>query len=71
MRDLNQQAGAIAGFGIAAASATMLQVQKNLNAFEDDIVRPLAPDIDHEANAACVAFTGRIVQALCFRETSR
>jgi hypothetical protein len=43
--DLNQDAGAIAGAGIAAAGAAVGQVDENLDAFDDDVVRLLALDV--------------------------
>ncbi len=65
VRDLDQHAGAVAGFRIAAAGAAVRQVDQNLDALDDDVVRFLALDIGDEADAAGVVFLGRVVQALC------
>jgi hypothetical protein len=62
--DLNQDAGAIAGLGIAAAGAPVGQVDQNLDTFEDDVVRPLALEIRNEANAAGIVLEARVVKAL-------
>ena len=37
VRNLNQQAGAVAGFGIATARAAMGQIDQDLNALLDDL----------------------------------
>jgi hypothetical protein len=62
--DLNQDAGAIAGTGIAAAGAPVGQVDQNLDALEDNVVRPLALEIGNEANAAGIVLLARVVKAL-------
>jgi hypothetical protein len=62
--DLDQDAGAIAGSGIAAAGAPVRQVDENLDAFEDDVVRPLALEIRNEANSAGIVLVARVVKAL-------
>ena len=70
VRDLDEQAGAIARFRIAAAGATVQQVQQDLNALEDDVVGLLALDVDHKPDPAGVALERRIVQALRLRVTA-
>ena len=42
MRNLDQDAGAIAGFRIAAASAAVRQVDQDLQTLLDDVVRLVA-----------------------------
>ena len=64
VRNLNQHARAIAGFRIAAASAAVRQIDQNLNALENDVVRFLALDVGYEADAARVVLVGRIVKPL-------
>jgi hypothetical protein len=64
VRDLYQHAGAVAGLRIAAASAAVGQVDQNLYALDDDVVRFLAFDIGDEADTAGVAFLGRVIQTL-------
>ena len=61
VRNLNQDARAIAGFRIAAAGAAMRQVDQDLQPLRDDLVRLLALDVDHEANTAGVVLVARIV----------
>ena len=39
VRDLDEHAGAVAGFRVAAAGAAMGQVDQNLDALDDDVVR--------------------------------
>ena len=65
VRNLNQNAGAIAGLRIAAASAAVRQVDQNLDALEDDIVRLLPLDVRDEADAASVMLVLRAVKSLC------
>ena len=67
VRDLDQDAGAVAGFRIAAAGAAVGQVDQNLNALDDDVVRFLALDVGDEADAAGIVFVARVVEALRWR----
>ena len=64
VRDLDQEAGAVAGFRIAAAGAAMRQVDQDLNALDDDVVRFLALDVGDKANAAGIVLVARVVEAL-------
>ncbi len=64
MRNLDQNAGAIARFRIAAAGAAMRQVDEDLKTFGDDVVRLHALDIDHETDAASIVLVLRIVETL-------
>ena len=64
MRDLDEDASAVARFGIAAACASVCEALKNFKAFEYDIVRCLAIDVDNEAKAASIMFVLGIIQAL-------
>ena len=71
VRDLNQHAGAVAGFRIAAASAAVGQVDQNLYALDNDVVRFLALDIGDEADTAGVAFLGRVIETLWLGQAAR
>ena len=62
--NLDQHAGAVAGFRVAAAGAAVRQVDEDLDALEDDVVGLLAVDVDHEADAAGVVLVARIVEPL-------
>ena len=64
MRDLNQQAGAVPGQRIAAASPPVAEVFDDLNALFNNGVRLLALHIDHEAHAAGVFFVLRVIKTL-------
>jgi hypothetical protein len=69
--DLDQDAGAVAGFRVAPAGSAMGQVDQDLDALEDDVVRLVALDVGHETDAAGVPFVGGMIEALGCRETRR
>jgi hypothetical protein len=50
--------------GIAAAGAAMRQVDQNLDALDDDVVRPLALEVGNEADSAGIVLLARVVEAL-------
>ena len=62
--DLNQDARAVAGFRIASAGATMREIDEDLDAFCDNLVRWLPFNVDDKANAAGIFLVPRIVQSL-------
>ena len=64
VRNLDQYARAIAGLRIAAASAAVRQIDQNLDALQNDVVRFLAVDVGDKADAAGVVLVGRIVKSL-------
>ena len=64
VRDLDEDAGAVAGFRIAAAGSAMGQVDEDLNALDDNVVRFLTLDIRDEADSAGVVLMARIVKSL-------
>ena len=64
VRNLNQQAGAVAGFRIAAAGAAVRQVDEDLNALFDDVVGFLAFDVGDETHAAGIVLVARVVKSL-------
>src|SRR5262249_1761950 len=59
---LHQDAGAVAGERIAAACAPVRQVLEDREALLDDVVRALALDVHHEADAAGVVLDAWIPQ---------
>ena len=71
VRDLNQDAGAIAGFRIAAAGSAVRQVDQYLNSLSNDFVAFMTADAGHKAHAARVMLMARIVQPLCLRKAVR
>ena len=68
VRDLNQQSGAVAGFRVAAAGAAMCQVDENLNAFFNNVVRLVAFDISHETDTTGIMLVARMVKTLRGRQ---
>jgi hypothetical protein len=64
MRNLKQDAGTISGFGIASASATVSQVEENLNSLSDDIVTFMASNAGYETDAARVMLVRGMIETL-------
>src|SRR3981081_4518875 len=56
VRNLHQNAGAVARARIGAARAAMLEVAKNVERVGDDLMRLLALDVGDEADAARILF---------------
>ena len=54
VRNLNQDSRAVARLRIAAACAAMRQIDQDLDALQDDIVRLAALDAGHKTDAASV-----------------
>ena len=61
VRDLDQDAGAVAGFRIAAAGAAVGQVDQDLDALDDDVVRLLTLDVGDEADSAGIVLMPGVV----------
>ncbi len=68
VRDLDEDACAIAGFGIAAAGAAVGEVDEDLDALLDDVVGFMAFDAGDEADTAGVVFKGGVVESLRLRQ---
>jgi hypothetical protein len=64
MWDLNQNAGTVAGLRIAAAGATMREVQQDLDSLADNFVTLVAVDAGYKADAASIVLVRRIIEAL-------
>jgi len=64
MWNLEQNASAIAGFGIAPAGAAVRKIQQNLNSLTYDVVAFVAANVGHESNPAGIVFLRGMVQAL-------
>ena len=64
VRNLDQDAGAVAGFRIAAACSAVRQVDQKLYALDDDLVGLLTLDIGDEADATRIAFVGGVIETL-------
>src|SRR6266511_666515 len=63
IRDLDQNAGAVAGIGFTPARAAVLQVDQYLQAARDYRMGSPACNIDDEPDAAGVVFEGWIVES--------
>ena len=66
VRDLHQDAGAVAHARIGADRAAMLEIAEDAQAVFDDLVRLAALDVGDEADAAGILVERRIVKALRF-----
>ncbi len=64
MRDLHQNAGAVAGARIGADRAAMFEVAENADRVGDDLMRLLALDVGDEADAAGILLHAEVVHAL-------
>ena len=64
MRHLDENARAVAGIGLAAAGAAVVQVQQHLQGLLDDRVGLPALDVDDEPDAAGLVLELRVVKAL-------
>ncbi len=63
VRDLEQNAGAVARLRIAAGRPAVLEVQQDADPALDDIVRAHAPQVGDEAHTAGVVLEARVVEA--------
>src|SRR5262249_24457973 len=64
VRDLHQNAGAVAGARVGADGAAMLEVANELERVLDQLVRLLVLDVGEEADAAGIPLQRRIEQPL-------
>ena len=64
VRNLDQDAGAVAGARIRADRAAMFEVAQDVDRVGDDLMRLHTLDVGDEADAAGILFQARIVQAL-------
>lgn len=69
MRDLDEDAGAIARSRIATARSAVRQVNKNFNAFLYNLVRFLPAEVYNKTHPAGVMFVAGIVETLLSRQT--
>ena len=68
VRNLDQDAGAVAGLRVAARSAAMGQVDQNLDALADDLVAFFAADAGDQAHAAGIVLIAWMVETLWLRK---
>ena len=64
MRDLDQDAGAVAGERVGADGTAVLEVGEDLERVGDDLVRLAALEVGDEADAAGVVLMRRVIEAL-------
>ncbi len=64
MRHLDEHARAVAGIGLAAAGAAVIEVAQHLDGLLEDAVRFAALDVDDEAHAAGLVLEPRVVETL-------
>jgi hypothetical protein len=62
--NLEENAGAVSGFGVAAAGSAVRQVEQDLDSFGYDVVTFMASNVGYESYAAGVPLLRRIVQTL-------
>src|SRR6185436_16332679 len=67
VRQLDEDAGAVAGVDLAAACTAVIEVLEDLDALFDDGVRLLALDVHDEADATGVMLELRVIEALLWR----
>ncbi len=68
VRDLHQDAGAVAGARIGADRAAMLEIAENLQRVLHDLLGLAALDVGNEADAAGILGESGIVEAASFRQ---
>jgi len=61
VRDLDEDAGAVAGIDLAAAGAAVVQVLQGGDAVLHQLVRLLALEVHDEADAAAIVLVARVV----------
>ena len=64
VRHLDQDAGAVAGIGLGAAGAAVVEVLQDLQRLLEDPVRSPALDVDDEPDAAGIVLEARVVESL-------
>jgi hypothetical protein len=69
MRDLNQDASAVARLRVAAAGAAVREIDQNLNALFDDLVAPLAAQAGYKTDSASIVLVRWIIKTLRRRQT--
>ena len=62
--NLEENAGSVSGFGVAAAGSAVRQVEQDLDSFGYDVVTFMASNIRDESDAAGVVLLRRMVQTL-------
>src|SRR3954470_18246254 len=69
VRNLNQDAGTISSFGIAAAGSTMREIYQDLDSLLDDLVALFAANAGDKAHSTSIVLVRRVVETLRGRQT--
>src|SRR5689334_4438385 len=64
VRNLNQHTGAIAGFRIATAGATVSQIDEDLNTLVNNLVGLVAANAGYEADSASIVLVCGVIKTL-------
>ena len=64
--NLDEDAGAVASFGVAARGAAMGEVDEHLEPLADDFVALFAADVGDQSHAAGIVLILRMIEALRF-----
>src|SRR5690348_4554682 len=64
VRDLNQDSGAVAGFGIASASSAVRKIQQDLNSLTDDVVTFTAANAGYKPDSARIMLVRGVIETL-------
>jgi hypothetical protein len=67
VRDLDEEASAVAGFRIAAARAAVSQVDENLNALLNNVMGTMTLDRRNKPDATRIVFIPRVIEPLGYR----
>jgi len=71
VRNLNQNARAIACLRIASASATVGQINQDLHALHDNVMRLASFNAGDKSDTACIMLVQRVIQSLSRRYASK
>jgi hypothetical protein len=61
---LDQDAGTVSDQGVGADRAAMIEVDQDLEAARDDVVRFSAADMSDETDTARIVLVARVIEAL-------
>ncbi len=67
VRNLNQNAGAVAGLRVASGSAAMRQIDQNLKTLANDLMTLFAANMGDESHAASIVFVAGMIKSLRLR----
>ena len=68
VRDLDEDAAAVAELGIGPDRAAVVEIEQDLQAHLDDLMARLIVELGHEADAAGIMLLGRVIEALSRRQ---